>query len=92
MGNGCRFTLGDNPEYCNHLMGVDLEIWFMACSFLVVVAILFFRIIYGAIKGEKLGDMIELLAEPLESDDDELKIGSIKGIIGTLSNKDDDDA
>ena len=36
--------------------------------------------------------MIELLAEPMESDDDELKIGSIKGIIGTLSNKDDDDA
>ena len=42
----------------------------MVCSSLVIVSVLFFRSIYGATTGEKLGDMIELLVESMESDDD----------------------
>ena len=91
MGNGCKFTLSENTEHCNHLLGVDLEIWFMVCSFLIILTILFFRVIYGAIRGEKLGDMIEQLVEPMESDDDELKIGSVAGILGTFAKDDGDD-
>ena len=71
-------------------MGVDLEIWFMLCSFLIIVALVFFRIVYGAIRGEKLGDMIDGLVEPMEGDDDSLKIEGVRGIISTFS-KDDDD-
>ena len=94
MANGgCRFTLREYSagEHCNHIMGVDLEIWFMLCSFLTIAALVFFRIIYGAIRGEKLGDMIEVLVEPMDSDDDELKIGNVAGILGTLVKDDDDD-
>ena len=50
---------------------------------------MFFRIIYGAIKGEKLGAMVEDLMEPMDDDDDELKIGNVVGILGTFA-KDDD--
>ena len=91
MGNGCRITLSENTEHCNHILGVDLEIWFMVCSFLIVVIILFFRIVYGAIRGDKLSDMIEVLVEPMDSDDGELKIGNVAGILGTLAKDDDDD-
>ena len=63
----------------------------MVCSFLLVLAVLFFRIIYGAIRGEKLGDMIEGLVEPMDDDDDGLKIGSVAGIIETFAKDDDDD-
>tara|TARA_B100001250_G_C19132423_1_gene500195 strand:- start:98 stop:379 length:282 start_codon:yes stop_codon:yes gene_type:complete len=93
MANGgCRFTLREYSagEHCNHIMGVDLEIWFMLCSFLIIAALVFFRIVYGAIRGEKLGDMIDGLVEPMEGDGDSLKIEGVRGIISTFS-KDDDD-
>ena len=93
MSGGCKFTLReyDPSEHCNHLMGVDTEIWFMLCSFLVIITLVFFRIIYGAIRGEKLGDMVEGLVEPMDDDDGELKIGNVVGILGTFAKDDDDD-
>ena len=93
MGGGCKFTLReyDSSEHCNHLMGVDVEIWFMLCSFLIIITLVFFRIIYGAIRGEKLGDMVEGLVEPMDDDDGELKIGNVVGILGTFAKDDDDD-
>tara|TARA_B100001250_G_C19231015_1_gene542251 strand:+ start:12 stop:293 length:282 start_codon:yes stop_codon:yes gene_type:complete len=93
LGGGCKVTLReyDPSEHCNHILGIDLEIWFMVCSFLLVLAVLFFRIIYGAIRGEKLGDMIEGLVEPMDDDDGGLKIGSVAGIIETFAKDDDDD-
>jgi len=92
MNGGCKFTLReyDASEHCNHIMGVDTEIWFMLCSFLIIVALVFFRIIYGAIKGEKLGVMVEDLMEPMDDDDGELKIGNVVGILGTFAKEDDD--
>ena len=91
MSGGCKFTLReyDSSEQCNHLMGVDLEIWFMLCSFLIIIALVFFRIIYGAIKGEKLSVMVEDLMEPMD-DDGELKIGNVVGILGTFAKEDVD--
>ena len=93
MANGCKYTLRDYDasEHCNHIMGVDLEIWFMVCSFLVVLLILFGRMLYGLFTGEKLGDMVDKLVDVDEDDDDKLNIQSIGGIISTLSGKDDDD-
>ena len=91
MGNGCKFTLSENTEHCNHLLGVDLEIWFMVCSFLVILLILFGRMLYGLFTGEKLGDMVGKLVDEDEDDEDKLNIQSIGGIISTLSGKDDDD-
>ena len=35
--------------------------------------------------------MIEELVESMESDDDELRMGSIAGILGTFAEDDDDD-
>ena len=46
---------------------------------------------YGAIRGEKLGDMVEGLVEPMDDDDGELKIGNVVGILGTFAKDDDDD-
>ena len=92
MANGCKFTLRDyaDGEHCNHIMGVDLEIWFMVCSFLLVVIVLFVRFLYGFFKGEKIGDMVDVLVDEDDDDDDKLKIQSVGGIISTLTGNDDD--
>ena len=93
MANGCKYTLRDYDasEHCNHIMGVDLEIWFMVCSFLVILLILFGRMLYGLFTGEKLGDMVGKLVDEDEDGEDKLNIQSSGGIISTLSGKDVDD-
>jgi len=93
MVNGCKYTLGDSVD-CNHIMGVDIEIWLMVGSALLILIAISGRIVYGMLfKGEKFIEIATKLAQDDDDDDDdhrELKGGSLRGIISTLTDKDDD--
>ena len=96
MANGCKYTLGDSVD-CNHIMGVDIEIWLMVGSALLILIAISWRIVYGMLfKGEKFIEIATKLAQDDDGDDDdddnhrELKGGSLRGIISTLTDKDDD--
>ena len=58
MSNGCKYTLGDSVD-CNHILGVDLEIWFWLATALFVIVVFALRIIIGIFRGENVLDVLE---------------------------------
>ena len=50
MSNGCKYTLGDSVD-CNHILGVDLEIWFWLATALFVIVVFALRILIGICSG-----------------------------------------
>ena len=97
MASGCKYTLGD-AVHCNHIMGVDIEIWLMVGSALLILILLAWRMLYGMLfKGEKFIEIATKLAKVDDDDDDDdddgdrqLKGETVRGIISTLIDKDDD--
>ena len=92
MATGCKYTLGDSV-HCNHIMGVDIEIWLMVGSALLILIFLAWRMLYGMLfKGEKFIEIATKLAKVDDDDDDDrqLKGETVRGIISTLIDKDDD--
>tara|TARA_B110000014_G_scaffold162445_1_gene114539 strand:+ start:1378 stop:1656 length:279 start_codon:yes stop_codon:yes gene_type:complete len=90
VNNGCKYTLNDEGEYCSHVLGIDLEIWFIVISVLFIILVFGLRILIGKIRGEGIADMMDEMIE-VDGDGDGLKIGSVGGILSTFSNDDDDD-
>jgi hypothetical protein len=58
MSNGCKYTLGDSVD-CNHILGVDLEIWFWLATALFVIVVFALRILIGIFRGENVLDVLE---------------------------------
>lgn len=58
MGNGCKYTLSDT-DYCNHILGVDLEIWFWLVVVLFAIVVFVIRVIIGIFRGENVLDVLE---------------------------------
>ncbi len=57
-GNGCKYTLGESIS-CNHILGVDLEIWFWLASALFVIIVFAMRVLIGIYRGENVLDVLE---------------------------------
>ena len=58
MSNGCKYTLGDSVD-CNHILCVDLEIWFWLATALFVIVVFALRILIGIFRGENVLDVLE---------------------------------
>ena len=57
-GNGCKYTLGESIS-CNHILGVDLEIWFWLATALFVIIVFAMRVLIGIYRGENVLDVLE---------------------------------
>ena len=58
MSNGCKYTLGDSVN-CNHILGVDLEIWFWLVAALFVIIVFAIKVLIGIFRGENVLDVLE---------------------------------
>jgi hypothetical protein len=60
----------------NHLLGVDLEIWFWLATALFVIVVFALRVIIGIFRGENVLDVLEKSLDevgelPIHFDDDD---------------------